>query len=396
MRALILSLFLIVNSNSIFSQNANQNILDEIKVKAKETHSDAVIIIKDGKTIYEDYFEKENKPIYIASAGKSLVNLAIGKLIDTKQLNSLDQPVYTLFPEWKQGKKKDVTIRMLLNHTSGIQNYQNAGIELEPAPNYKVKNIIDLALSAELSSVPGEKFDYNNKAVALLGGIVEKASGKRFDYFFVDEFYKPMGIANYNWVQDDDGNPTTHGAFYIKASDLVKFGELLLNKGIYNNQRIISESWIEESFKAGQKFDPRFGLLWWRKPAFEKRIIDDEIWKTWKDANIDKAFLKKMKPLKNKLYENKNDLFSDLKIIFGDDWSNTLNDNLGKDLKSSKRIYSNEIVAYYADGYRGNYLVIIPQKNIVAVRCADHEGFNYQTDFFRDFVELIMQLSESQ
>ncbi len=392
MRTLILSLFLITYSNTVFSQDINENALNEIKTKAQETHSDAIIIIKDGKTIYEDYFGKEEKPIYIASAGKSLVNLAIGKLIDNKQLDSLDQPVYTLFPEWKQGKKKDVTIRMLLNHTSGIQNYQNAGIELEPAPNYKVKNIIDLALAAELTNSPGENFDYNNKAVALLGGIVERASGKRFDHFFVDEFYKPMDIADYDWVQDEDGNPTTHGAFYIKASDFIKFGELLLNNGIYNGKRIISESWIEESYKQGQKFDPRFGLLWWRKPAFEKRIIDDSIWKSWKFANVNKSFLKKMKPLKNKLYENKNDFFKDLKGVFGDQWSKTLNESLGRDLLSSKRIYSNDIVAYYADGYRGNYLVIIPEKNIVAVRCADHEGFDYQTDFFRGFVDLVIQL----
>lgn len=392
MRTLILSLFLIIYSNTTFSQDINENILNEIKTKAKETHSDAIIIIKDGKTIYEDYSSKEEKPIYIASAGKSLVNLAIGKLIDNKQLDSLDQLVCTLFPEWKQGKKKDITIRMLLNHTSGIQNYQNAGIELEPAPNYKVKNVIDLALAAELSNIPGEKFDYNNKAVALLGGIVEKASGKRFDHFFIDEFYKSMNISSYDWVQDEDGNPTTHGAFYIKASDLIKFGELLLNKGVYNGKQIISESWIEESFKQGQPFDPRFGLLWWRKPAFEKRIIDDDLWKMWKNANVSKTFLKKMKPLKNKLYENKKDFFNDLKGVFGDQWSNILNKNLSKDLISSKRIYSDDIVAYYADGYRGNYLVIIPEKNIVAVRCADHKGFNYQTDFFRSFVDLVIQL----
>ncbi|MEO1032207.1 MAG: serine hydrolase [Bacteroidota bacterium] len=392
MRSLILSLFLVVNSNSIFSQQVDKNILNEIKTKAKKTHSDAIIIIKNGKTIYEDYFGKEEKPIYIASAGKSLVNLAIGKLIDNKQLDSLDQPVYTLFPEWKQGQKKDITIRMLLNHTSGIQNYQNASIELEPAPNYKVKNVIDLALAAELSNIPGEKFDYNNKAVALLGGIVEKASGKRFDHFFVEEFYKPMDIANYNWVRDEDGNPTTHGAFYIKASDFIKFGELLLNKGIYQGKQLISQSWIEESLKQGQKFDPRFGLLWWRKPAFEKRIIDDDIWKTWKDANVSKAFLKKIKPLKNKLYETKYDYFKDLQQLFGEHWSETLNENLGRNLMSIKSIYSNDIVAYYADGFRGNYLVIIPEKNIIAVRCADHEGFNYQTDFFSDFVNLVIQL----
>ncbi|SNY99934.1 serine hydrolase domain-containing protein [Flagellimonas pacifica] len=322
MRLSILTLLLVINFNGVYSQNINGSVLDEIKLQAKETHSDAVIIIKDGKIVYEDYFEKKEKPIYIASAGKSLVSLAIGKLMDHKLIDSLDQPVYSFFPEWKQGKKQQVTIRMLLNHTSGLQNYPNASIELEPAPTYKVKNVVKLALAAELSSVPGKKFDYNNKAVALLGGIVEKTSGKRFDYFFIDEFYKAMNIANYGWVQDESGNPTAHGAFVIKPSDFIKFGELILNKGMYNNKRLISESWIEESFKQGQEFDPRFGLLWWRY-------------------------------LKNN---------------------------------------TEDVEVYYADGYRGNYLVIIPNKGIVAVRCADHENFNYPADFFTDFVKLITKL----
>jgi len=392
MRLLISILLLIGFTKSIFSQDIDKNALEKIKTKAKATNSDAVVIIKDGETIYEDYFDHNDEPLYIASAGKSLVNLAIGKLMDKKLLDSLDQPVWTLYPAWKQGGKKDITIRMLLNHTSGIQNYQNASIELEPAPTYKVKNIIDLALAAELSNSPGEKFDYNNKAVALLGGIVEKASGKRFDYFFVEEFYKPMDIANYDWIQDESGNPTTHGAFVIKPSDLIKFGQLVANKGVYNGKQLISPSWIEESLKQGQKFDSRFGLLWWRMPSFEKRIIDDDVWETWEAAQIGTSFLKKMNPLRNKLYENKYDFFEELKQVLGNDWGNVLQQNLGDDLMSSKRIYSNEIVAYYADGYRGNYLVILPERNIVAVRCADHNGFDYQTDFFNDFVDLVSQL----
>lgn len=388
----IITIILVSTSVLGFSQSINNFVLEEIKNKSLESHSDAVIIIKDGKTIYEDYFDKAEKPIYIASAGKSLTSLAIGKLIDLKLIDSLNQPVHTLYPQWKQGKKKDITIRMLLNHTSGIQNNPNASVELEPAPDYQVQNIIDLALAAELTNIPGKKFAYNNKAVALLGGIVEKASGKRFDEFFIDEFYKPMDITNYSWIKDKEGNPTNQGAFVIKPSDLIKFGQLILNKGKFNGQRLNSESWIKESFLQGQEFDLRFGLLWWRFPEYEKRIIDDEIWKSLEEAKVPSAFLKKMKPLKNKLFKNKYEFNNNLKQALGDDWSQELKENLPNSVKLSKHIYGKKVIAYYANGYRGNYLVIIPQKNIVAVRCADHDGFNYQTDFFNDFVKLITQL----
>lgn len=309
-------------------------------------------------------------------------------------LDSLDQPVHTIYPQWKQGRKKDITVRMLLNHTSGLQNNPNASVELEPVPTYQVNNIIELALAAELTDAPGEKVNYNNKAVALLGGIVETLSGKRFDQFFEEEFHKPMNITDYSWIQDESANPTVHGAFRIKPSDLIKFGELVLNKGIYNGKRIISEAWINESLKQGQAFSPIWGLLWWRLPEYEKRIIDDETWASWENAHLDEAFLKQMEPMKGKLYDTKYAFYNDLEIALGKDWNQVLNNTLPSTVESSKRIYSNNIVAYYANGFRGNYLVIVPETKIVAVRCAAVEEFNYETDFFTEFVGLVSRLGE--
>ena len=374
------------------SQEINHSILETIKSKSKAAHSDALIIKHNGEILYEEHLSDKEIPIYIASAGKSLTSLAIGKLIDKNLLDSLDQPVHTIYHQWKQGRKKDITVRMLLNHTSGLQNNPNASIELEPAPDYKINNIIELALSAELSDIPGEKVNYNNKAVALLGGIVQELSGKTFDNFFVDEFFKPMEISQYEWIKDKSGNPTVHGAFVIKPSDLIKFGELILNKGTYKEERILSEEWINESLKQGQEFTPIWGLLWWRLPKFEKRIVDEEIWTSWEESKVDKEFLTKMEPIKGKLFENKYDFFKELEHVLGENWNQVLNEKLPSGLKSSKRIYSDEIEAYYANGYRGNFLVIVPKSKIIAVRCADFDGFNYKTDSFPEFVNLISEL----
>jgi CubicO group peptidase (beta-lactamase class C family) len=77
---------------------------------------------------------------------------------------------------------------MLLSHTSGLQNYPNASIELEPQPTQKVKNVIQLALAAEVSALPGKVSSYNNKAEALLAGITGKASGLQMDKFFEKYF----------------------------------------------------------------------------------------------------------------------------------------------------------------------------------------------------------------
>lgn len=374
------------------TQEIEKDVLKQIRKRAKETHSDALIIIQNNKPILQDFFSQEEKPIYIASAGKSLTALAIGKLIDKGLIDSLDQCVADFFSEWKQGNKKDITIRMLLNHTSGIQNNPNASVELEPPPDYKVDDVIKLALASELSNAPGKAFNYNNKAVALLGGLIEKVSGKRMDIFFKEEFFDPMGITDYDWIRDRAGNPTAHGAFVIKPSDFAKFGKLLLNNGVYEGVQLISPGWIEESFKQGQQFDARFGLLWWRLPAFEKRIIDNTIIDEWKTAGVDKEFIKKFDNIIGKEFQSKAQFYSEMELILGKNWNQTVNETLPNGVSLSRKIFSEKISAYYANGFRGNYLVVVPELNLVAVRCADNDGFNYETDSFDEFPELVSKL----
>ncbi|MEO9869770.1 serine hydrolase domain-containing protein [Ekhidna sp.] len=378
-------------SSLMFSQaqNVDNSVLQRIIEKSNQTHSDALIIQKAGQVIVE---KGTDNPIYIASAGKSLVSLGVGKLLSEGFLDSLDQPIHYFFPEWKQGDKSLITVKMLLNHTSGLQNHQNASIELEPAPDYKVDNIIRLALAAELDDKPGEVVSYNNKAVALLGGVIEKASELRMDQFFEKYFFEPMNISDVDWIRDRSGNPTAHGSFIIKPSDLLKFGTLMLNEGTYLDNRLISKEWIDLSFQQGQPDVPMWGLLWWRLPAYEHRVIDGETLINWKKRGASDELIESIQPIKGQVFENKYVFFDKLKEILGEDWSGVLQKNNVAGLHSSKRIFSDEITAYYANGYRGNFLVIIPEKQIVAVRCADPEGFNYQTDFYSDFAAMVSKL----
>lgn len=127
----IFSLLTCLFINSLFSQKTiDKKALDTLLKEAKETQSDAVVIYKDGKLYGEYYFGGQPKPVCAMSSTKSISNLAIGKLLTDRLLKSIDQPLTDFYPEWKQGMKKDITIRMLLNHTSGIQNVPIASEEI--------------------------------------------------------------------------------------------------------------------------------------------------------------------------------------------------------------------------------------------------------------------------
>lgn len=255
-------LFLFVVTPLTFAQSAlsiNEKALEELQVAAEQAGSDAVVILQKDELIAEWYFGQEKRPIEIMSVLKSIVSLGIGRLLTEGKIDSLDQPVYTFYPQWKQGQKQGITIRHLLNHTSGLQNVPNAGAEIYPSPN-----AIKLALAAELDSSPGSKFSYNNKAVNLLAGIIKKASGQRMDQFFASEFFNPMGIEQYQWYYDTSGNPHAMAGLRLLAEDLAKFGELIITKGVWEGQRLISKEYIETMLDQGQPYDSRFGLLWWR------------------------------------------------------------------------------------------------------------------------------------
>lgn len=234
----------------------NSPQLSELLQRAAATHSDAVLVLKDGKPLAEYYSKAGKRKIELMSCTKSIVNFGIGRLIDQGKIKSLDQPVYEFYPEWKQGRKQLITIRHLLDHTSGLQNVPTTDVEINPAPNS-----IQLALAAELKTDPGKVFSYNNKAVNLLAGIIERASGKRMDIYFRDEIFKPMGIVDFNWATDPAGNPLVMAGLELTAEDFAKFGELILNKGLWGSTRIVGEHWIEESMTPQAAYHS-YGLLW--------------------------------------------------------------------------------------------------------------------------------------
>ena len=392
--ALSLSLFFVF----VVSCEAQTIAVDNIKLarlleRGRETSSDALIVIQDGKVLAEEYYGKPKGPVYIASAGKSLTALAIGKLLDEGKIKSLDQPVSDFYPEWLQGKKKSITIRMLLNQTSGIQNIANASIEIErKSPPV---NVIKLALAAELSDTPGANWSYNNKAVGLLGGIIEKASGKRMDVYFEESFYKPMSIKQYDWIRDEDGNPTAYGAFIIEPMGFAKIGLLMLNDGQFEGKQILSRTFVEEAIKPSQSLFTACGLLWWRYPKSSTSVIDTDKFTQMRKDGVSEEFLRKIQPLENIVFDSNEAYFAAIEKTLGKDWGRQVQKALqavGYGLR--KRKFSDEVIGYYASGFRGNYLLVMPKAKLVALRVVRNDSdYNWDTDGFNDFLQLAAGLT---
>jgi CubicO group peptidase (beta-lactamase class C family) len=356
--------------------------LDRLVKRAEETHSDALVILKDGKLVGDWRFGKPAEPIEVMSVTKSVVNVAIGHLVYTGKIRSLDQPVSDFFPEWKDGPRKDVTLRHILTHTSGLRANPSA------QEVYESRDVLKLALDADLAHPPGTDFFYNNKAVNLLGGVVEKVSGKKLDVYMRDEVFAPLGIRRFQWMRDPAGNPHVMAGLQLDALDLAKIGQLMLDGGVYRGQRIVSAEWAKESVTAAQTFNPTGGLLWWVIPEWSKIQVDDAILETWHKGGSDAAFLEKVSTLKGKGLSQA-ELFAELDRLFG----------AGKGLEAymtnvrmkglpNPKMTAGPAVGFNANGYLGQYIVALTGPRIVVVRQIREESHKSDADGFDDITKL--------
>jgi len=230
--------------------------LNALVQRARELDTDALVILKDGRPLLEKWFHGSPRPIETMSVTKSVVWLAIARLVTVGKIKSLDEPVHTWFPEWRHGSKRKVTLRHLLTQTSGIKG------DMDTREIYFARDFVRLALEAPLAAAPGEKFVYNNKATNLLAGVVERVSGKRLDDYLRDEIFTPLGITRFEWTHDRSGNPHASSGLRLRPDDLAKLGQLMLDEGDWNGREIIAARWIREAIRPSER-NARYGQLWW-------------------------------------------------------------------------------------------------------------------------------------
>lgn len=236
-----------------------------------------VVVIKDSKLVLEEYFYSYwRETIHdIRSAGKSITALLVGIAIDKGLIESVDQKVYDFFPEFASNpniteEHRNITIKHLLMMSSGMDsdtddiNSPGNWVNWGPQDNW-----VEIALNVPMKFDSGEKWVYNDICAMLCSAIIQKASGKPLDEFAKEHLFEPLGIREYYWYRNAQNITGGMGNLYITNLDFAKIGLLVLNKGKWKNQQIISANWIEEiSTKRLDlpdlgPFANSYGYFWW-------------------------------------------------------------------------------------------------------------------------------------
>lgn len=235
----------------------------------------AFLVIHRDSLLFEKYWE-QRKPEDLSnsfSMAKSIVSILAGIAIYEGKIPSLDVPVTNYFPDLKGPYSRELTLRHLLNMSSGI-NFDEDYVSpfAYPARAYYGSDIRKLTLGYTCENPPGREFIYLSGNTELAALIIEKATGMKLSVFASEKLWKPIGAEkDASWSTDsEEGMEKAYCCVNSNARDFAKLGSLYLNKGYHNGKQILDSAHIEESIHPAKLQDmeskkpiDRYGLSWW-------------------------------------------------------------------------------------------------------------------------------------
>ena len=232
----------------------------------EDKNSIGLVVVHKGQVQFEHYWPgyDETTVADTASMHKSLMGLMYGFALKDGSLPSLDIPVSTYLTEWEGDPRGDITIRQMMQHTSGLtidpfsMNPFSRTAEL-----FYGGDITKVALETERAEDPGTRFQYASINSQLLGIILERATGKRLAAYESEHIWKPLGGGKANLVLDREGGiARTFCCFRTTAREWARLGILLANKGKMGETQIVPEDWME-TWLTPSPLNPQYGLQVW-------------------------------------------------------------------------------------------------------------------------------------
>ena len=235
--------------------NLNEEQIDKLfDLTFSDQATMGAVLIKDGYIVKEQYADGFNQDSYGTSwsTAKSFYAALIGISLDKGEIDSLDDPVSKYVKEYDTAGKKDITIRQILNMTSGLEFPSH-----EHEMMFFEDDHMDYAFKVGMESKPGEKFQYNNVNSMIIGEILKNATGKTAKTLIDERIFSKINLTNYTAWEDSAGNTLTYCCLDMSARDYSKFGLLFSRDGNWNGEQIISKEYVDESLK----------LYWGRTPS---------------------------------------------------------------------------------------------------------------------------------
>lgn len=276
-----------IKADSIINSKINKNAF--LGISTGVYSENCGIWLSTAGFLNKNNQEKPNQfsQFRIASISKPMTAVAILQLYEKGKID-LDLSIQNYLPEFPKKEKGDITIRQLLNHTSGIPHYKS-DLGIFNFTHYdNCEKALDKFQNRELAFKPGTSFLYSSFGYTILGAIIEKVTGKSYQVYMQENIWKPanmnqtnveqtktnvyikLGSHFYRSPKNDLSYTYSGGGIQSTAHDLLKFGKAILNYKLINPST--TELMIQLSNNDNKETEYTFGWDNWTNPKLGKII----------------------------------------------------------------------------------------------------------------------------
>ncbi len=226
----------------------------------------ALLVVKDGYIVYENYYGNGSidESTNLWSVTKSFSSALVGFLLDDNNVSNTNQLMAELMPQYPEFN--NITLHHALTMSTGLYWAEEGPLWVHWIFS---NDWVSHALARGQHYPPGDRFYYSSGNSHFLTSLVHYKTNSSVGVLAKERLFDPLGIEfnpltelitynNWNeykeplyqsWRQDTKGIECASFSLYLSARDMAKFGFLYLNKGRWENQQLLSESWVETSTK---------------------------------------------------------------------------------------------------------------------------------------------------
>ena len=216
----------------------------------------------------------------LRSVTKSIVGLLYGIALERDLVPPPEAPLLPCFPEYPDLAADPQRMRLTVGHaltmTLGLEWDEISRPYTDPANSeIAMENARDryrFVLERPVVAEPGTRWTYCGGAVALIGALIARGTGKKLPEFAREALFEPLGISAFEWNAGEDGVPSAASGLRLTPRDLLRIGTVVLAKGEFGGRQVIPQVWLSKSFQpAAPSFEGLdYGCFWFlgNAPAF--------------------------------------------------------------------------------------------------------------------------------
>jgi CubicO group peptidase (beta-lactamase class C family) len=245
--------------------------LSELSASLEPLNLRSCLIQQQGSLIFEHYRDQHafSEIAKINSCTKSILSALVCIAMDQGLLSGPSAPISEFFPRLSRDddtRKQEITLEQLLTMSAGFRWTEFGGANSFPKMT-RSPHWVNYVLEQPLADEPGTRMEYNSGISQLLSAILVQASGMTTERYAGQYLFGPLGITEYQWERDPQGIHTGGFGLKLRPADLLKFGQLYLQQGVWANSQVISSQWVNRSAQPIMPTEPPrhggYGWHWW-------------------------------------------------------------------------------------------------------------------------------------